>query len=141
MKCKTWYKKFVKHKKRNYFFLSQKKWNFIFLWHVIIFVVATWEQKYIKNTPWHYSKQCLKQKFDAARKTTLRQNKKFDVAQNIIWCRQKQLDVARKIVLRQTKKSRYCTKKYFMSLKTRWCCIKKLFCAQKVISFFQNGAP
>ena len=65
------------------------------------------------------SKQCLKQKFDAARKTILRQNKKFDVAQNIIWCRQKQLDVARKIVLRQTKKSRCCTKKYFMSLKTR----------------------
>ena len=59
------YKKFVIHKKRNNFFVSHKD-EILFFWHVIIFLLLR-DNKNI--SPWHYSKQCPKQKFGVARKT------------------------------------------------------------------------
>ena len=82
---------------------------FIFFCLVII-VLLLRDSKHISPCD-NISKQCLKQKFGVARKTTLYRNKKFGVrnkkfgvAQKVIWCRQKQVDVAQKSVSCHQKK-------------------------------------
>ena len=75
---------------------------FIFFWLVII-VLLLRDSKHISPCD-NISKQCLKQKFGVARKTTLYRNKKFGVAQKVIWCRQKQVDAARQSVSCHQKK-------------------------------------
>ena len=140
-KCKNWYKKFVKDKKGNYFFVSQKNEIFFFFDTWLYFCCYAITKIYQKYTITLYSKQCPKQNFDVARKTIFCRNKKFEVAQDVIWCRQKQVDVARKFFLRQTKKSWCCMKKCLMSTKTRWCCIKFFFlCSKKLLIFPERRA-
>ena len=105
-KCKNWYKKFVKDKKGNYFFVSQKNEIFFFFDTWLYFCCYAITKIYQKYTITLYSKQCPKQNFDVARKTIFCRNKtssgvdknKLMLHENFFYVKQKKVDVARKSV-------------------------------------------